>query len=174
MHTVVVAGENADQLAARVRDLVPPALAVMTVDTPAALTRADILLGPPDVVARLLDSAPQLRWVQSTWAGVKPLVDHPRRDYVLTGVRGIFGQPMTEYVLGWLLALERRILERAAQRCWDERIEAGVCGKRIGILGTGDIARRRPWPAAVRRWVSTWSDSIPMAAMCPASVPATP
>jgi phosphoglycerate dehydrogenase-like enzyme len=48
---------------------------------------------------------------------------------------------MTEYVLGWLLALERRILERAAQRRWDERIEAGVCGKRIGILGTGDIAR---------------------------------
>jgi phosphoglycerate dehydrogenase-like enzyme len=113
----------------------------MTADAPAALARADILFGPPDVIASLLDSAPQLRWVQSSWAGVRPLVDHPRRDYVLTGVRGIFGQPMTEYVLGWLLALERRIIERAGQGCWDERIEAGVRGKRIGILGTGDIAR---------------------------------
>jgi phosphoglycerate dehydrogenase-like enzyme len=79
--------------------------------------------------------------VQSSWAGVKPLVDHPRRDYLLTGVRGIFGQSMTEYVLGWLLALERRIIERAGRRRWDERIETGVRGKRIGILGTGDIAR---------------------------------
>ncbi len=48
---------------------------------------------------------------------------------------------MTEYVLGWLLALERRIIERAMQRCWDERVETGVYGKRMGILGTGDIAR---------------------------------
>jgi phosphoglycerate dehydrogenase-like enzyme len=48
---------------------------------------------------------------------------------------------MTEYVLGWLLALERRILERAGQHVWDERIEAGVRGRRMGILGTGDIGR---------------------------------
>jgi phosphoglycerate dehydrogenase-like enzyme len=104
-----------------------------------AVRGADILLGPPDIVAQCLDEAASLRWVQSTWAGVTPLVAHPRRDYVLTGVKGVFGQAMSEYVLGWLLALERRIIDRARQRCWDDRIEPGMANRRLGILGTGSI-----------------------------------
>ena len=44
-----------------------------------------------------------LRWVQSTWAGVTPLLNLGRDDFILTGVRGVFGPQMAEYVLGYLL-----------------------------------------------------------------------
>ena len=46
---------------------------------------------------------------------------------------------MTEYVLAWLLALERGVLERAAAQAWDGRPERGLAGRRIGIMGTGSI-----------------------------------
>jgi phosphoglycerate dehydrogenase-like enzyme len=69
------------------------------------------------------------------------LIEHPRRDYQLTGLRGIFGQAMTEYVLGWLLALERGVIRRAQAQHWDATVETGVADRRVGILGTGDIAR---------------------------------
>lgn len=142
MPTVAVAGPEADTLAGMLRARHLADLNVATAAEEAVVATADILLGPPDALAKLLPAVTSVRWLQSTWAGVKPLLDQPRRDFLLTGVRGIFGQSMTEYVLGWLLALERRIIERAgARRHWDERIDRGVQGRHIGILGTGDIGR---------------------------------
>ena len=140
MPHLVVLGEDRDQFAALLRARNLPLLQIeCAAPGSAALRAADILLGPPDTLVHCLDDGAALSWVQSTWAGVTPLVAHPRRDYVLTGVKGIFGQAMTEYVLGWLLALERRIIARAGQRCWDDRIEPGVANRRLGVLGTGSI-----------------------------------
>jgi phosphoglycerate dehydrogenase-like enzyme len=101
--------------------------------------RAEILFGAPDHIAAILKDCQQLRWVQSSWAGVKPLIDQGREDYLLTGIKGIFGQAMTEYVLAWLLALERGVLSRAASNSWNNAAEAGVVGKTVGIMGTGSI-----------------------------------
>ena len=100
---------------------------------------AEVLFGPPDALLPLLPYCEKLNWVQSSWAGVKPLVEQPRRDFLLTGVKDIFGPAMTEYVLAWLLALERGVLERAAAQAWDGRPERGLAGRRIGIMGTGSI-----------------------------------
>ncbi len=100
---------------------------------------AEIIFGAPDRIAPLLEHCHALRWVQSSWAGVRPFSDAQRRDYLLTGVKEIFGAPMSEYVLGWLLALERNILERSRATDWDERAERGVEGKLAGIMGTGSI-----------------------------------
>ena len=100
---------------------------------------ADILFGAPDLLAALLPHCPRVRWVQSSWAGIKPLADHPRRDYCLTGVKDIFGTAMTEYVLGWLLAIERRIPQRARADRWDDSLDGGIHGKSVGIMGTGSI-----------------------------------
>lgn len=99
----------------------------------------DILFGAPDRLAPLLPHCESLRWVQSSWAGVKPLVECPRRDYQLTGVKGIFGAPMTEFVLAWLLALERRVVPRSQARSWDESADGHLYGKSLGIMGTGSI-----------------------------------
>ena len=104
------------------------------------LFKVNIMVGAPERAVRYLNSTPNLQWVQSTWAGVTPLINHPRRDYQLTGLKGVFGQVMSEYVLGWILALEREILAYAQDTSWNQRAPVTVLGKRLGIMGTGDIA----------------------------------
>ena len=56
-----------------------------------------VVLGQPDLVAASLEWMPQVRWVQSTWAGVTPLLEMDRRDYLLTGIKGVFGPQMSEF-----------------------------------------------------------------------------
>ena len=65
-----------------------------------------------------------------------------RRDYLLTNARGVFGELMSEYVFGYLLFLEKKMLDRIqAQevREW-RRTEPGLLrGRTIGLLGVGSI-----------------------------------
>src|SRR6185436_10141976 len=79
----------------------------------------------------------------ATWAGIEPLLDPSlRRDYVLTNARGVFGGLMAEYVFGYLLAHERRILEKyaaQASRRWDATPPGTLRGKQFGLLGVGSI-----------------------------------
>jgi len=101
-----------------------------------------VILGQPDLVAEVLDEMPGVRWVQSNWAGVTPLLNLGRSDYVLTGVKDIFGPQMAEYVLGYLLANELKIFERLgrqANRNWWEESSGSLKGKTLGIMGTGSI-----------------------------------
>lgn len=104
------------------------------------LASTTIMIGAPDKIVRYLSDAPALKWVQSTWAGVTPLMNHSRRDYQLTVLKGVFGQVMSEYVLGWILALEREISDYAQDSSWNQRAPVTILGKRLGIMGTGDIA----------------------------------
>lgn len=102
----------------------------------------EVLFGSPAMIAEVLDEMPGVKWVQSSWAGVTPLIDAERRDYVLTGVKGVFGPQMAEYTLGYLLAEELKILERhraQGERRWWRENSGTLAGKRLGILGTGSI-----------------------------------
>jgi phosphoglycerate dehydrogenase-like enzyme len=106
-------------------------------------TQADIVLGEPRPIRDALPLLSQLKWTQSIYAGVEPLVDATqRRDYVLTNARGVFGELMSEYVFGYMLFLEKRMLERIEVQKTHEwkRSESGVLrGKIIGLLGVGSI-----------------------------------
>ena len=117
-----------------------------------AITRTDevppkngfeIVLGEPSLIRVALPRLVNVRWVQSTWAGVEPLLDPAlRRDYVLTNARGVFGALMSEYVFGYMLAHERLMFEKlAAQRAgrWDPTPPGTLRGKQIGLLGVGSI-----------------------------------
>ena len=103
----------------------------------------EIVLGAPSLIAKELTNLPNLKWVQSTWAGVEPLLDPAlRRDYVLTNARGVFGGLMSEFVFGYLLAHERKIFELAkAQREkeWMRFLTGTLRFKTIGLLGVGSI-----------------------------------
>ncbi len=106
----------------------------------------DILFGEPAAIRSVLGSLPNLRWVQSIWAGVEPLLDASlRRDYLLTNARGVFGDLMAEYVFGYLLLHERRILQRLESQHngqWDSSITGSLRGKTLGLLGVGSIGAR--------------------------------
>ncbi|MEM7504431.1 MAG: D-2-hydroxyacid dehydrogenase [Pseudomonadota bacterium] len=101
-----------------------------------------VLFGNPQQIADILADLPAVRWVQSSWAGVTPLIAHARRDYVLTGVKDVFGPQMAEYVLGYLLNHELRIFERQLKqtnRDWFPALSGTLSGKALGVLGTGSI-----------------------------------
>ncbi|PVZ13910.1 MULTISPECIES: D-2-hydroxyacid dehydrogenase [unclassified Pseudomonas] len=124
-----------------------PHLEVLTSDDSAVLAeyaaRCDIWLGQPDLLASLLRQGHRPRWVQSTWAGITPLLaEGLPRDYTLSRAVGIFGQVMAEYVLTYLLGHERLVLSRLVsqvERRWDNRLVPSLQGKRVLIVGIGDI-----------------------------------
>lgn len=103
----------------------------------------DIVFGEPNLIREALPSLSTLKWIQSTWAGVEPLLDPSlRRDYVLTNARGVFGGLMSEFVFGYLLAHERKISQRAVaqkNKEWEKSLTGTLRGKTIGLLGVGSI-----------------------------------
>lgn len=104
--------------------------------------RQSVLFGDPDMIAAVLPKMPAVAWVQSTWAGITPLIELDRRDYVLTGIKEVFGPQISEYVMGYLLAHELQVLERMHEqrlRNWFTRRSGVLHGKHLGIMGTGSI-----------------------------------
>jgi phosphoglycerate dehydrogenase-like enzyme len=103
----------------------------------------DVAFGEPSLLAPALARMTRVRWVQSTWAGVEPLLDPSlRRDYILTNARGVFGGLMSEYVFGYMLAHERRLIEKYTsqrERRWDPAPPGTLRGKLLGLLGVGSI-----------------------------------
>src|SRR3990167_8304146 len=102
-----------------------------------------VWLGQPDLLAPLLPQGHKPQWLQSTWAGITPLLaaDLPH-DYRLSRAVGIFGQVMAEYVLCHLLAHERQLFARLAaqvEQRWDNRLPHSLAGRKALIVGTGDI-----------------------------------
>ena len=101
-----------------------------------------VVLGQPDCVADYLAAGARVRWVQSTWAGVGPLLATARKDYVLTAVKDVFGAQIADYVMAYVLAHEIKLLERLgrqARRNWWPEDSGSPADKTMAILGTGSI-----------------------------------
>jgi phosphoglycerate dehydrogenase-like enzyme len=107
------------------------------------VANATIIFGHPAWVARLLESAGRLQWVQSTFAGVDALCRPGlRTDYRLTGVKGVFGQLISEYVFAYVLAIERRLFEardHQKKQLWCDTDYRSLSGLTIGVCGLGSI-----------------------------------
>ena len=108
----------------------------------------DVLLARPDWAANYLESCighskPVPLWIQSTWAGVTPLVAMTRTTgTALTGIKGIFGPMIAEYVMSHILAdSQQHIAFRASQlqHQWRPAQPTGLAGKKMVILGTGSV-----------------------------------
>src|SRR3954454_3508051 len=147
MHRLLIASRLAPDYAdiidaARLPDL---SMATMTdpAPPPADTASFDLAFGDPRLLAQTLTSLTAVRWLQSTWAGVEPLLDPAlRRDYILTNARGVFGPQMSEYVFAYLLARERKLFEKQASQAegrWDPAPPTRLRGKQIGLLGVGTI-----------------------------------
>ena len=107
------------------------------------LATCEIVLADPPLVRPLLERMAALRWLQSTYAGVETLTAPGlRRDYLLTNARGVFGELMAEYVMGYVIMHERRGWQRfLAQRegRWDATWPGRLRGKTLGLAGVGSI-----------------------------------
>jgi len=61
-------------------------------DAKEKIRNSNIVLGEPGLVAAVLHEAKCLQWVQSTFAGIELLcAEGLRKDYILTGVKGVYG-----------------------------------------------------------------------------------
>lgn len=104
---------------------------------------ATILLADPPRVAPQLKQFPALEWIQSTFAGIDALTQPDlRQDYTLTNIRGCFGQLISEYVLGLVIAHQRHFTTYQAQQQtqnWHPHPYHTLAGKTMVILGTGSI-----------------------------------
>jgi phosphoglycerate dehydrogenase-like enzyme len=139
MHKLLILSQDEDKY----RSLIEEArLDNLELTTQPAST-VNIVLGEPGRIKAALAALPALSWAQSIWAGVEPLLDPAvRRDYILTNARGVFGGLMSEYVIGYMLMHERRILQKLeAQKInlWDDTDTGTLRGKTIGLLGVGSI-----------------------------------
>jgi phosphoglycerate dehydrogenase-like enzyme len=103
-----------------------------------------VLLAQPDIAAAVIDLMPSVHWVQSTWAGITPLLHTRRQDFVLTGIKEVFGPQMAEYCCGQILAHELQSgprFQKQRERQWWHEPTGRLAGKTLGIMGLGSIGR---------------------------------
>ncbi|MGY0489542.1 D-2-hydroxyacid dehydrogenase [Streptomyces sp. WG-D5] len=86
------------------------------------------------------------RWVHTASAGVDRLMFPALResDAILTNSRGVFEQPIAEYVAGQIIALAKDFAgtyDRQRQKVWQHRVTQRVWGTRAVVLGGGPIGR---------------------------------
>ncbi|WP_039932684.1 D-2-hydroxyacid dehydrogenase [Streptomyces viridochromogenes] len=114
------------------------------------LPRADVLLVWDFTSHAVRDAwpgeGPRPRWVHTASAGVDHLMcpELAASDTVVTNARGIFDQPIAEYVAALVLAMAKdlpRTLELQRERTWRHRESQKVAGGRAVVVGSGPIGR---------------------------------
>lgn len=114
----------------------------------AAAADAEIAFGP--LTEALVKSAPNLKWVQSTSAGVEWMRNAPSlldSDVEVTNTRGAHATTIAEHTFGMLVFLARRFDETYEAQKRHEWIRGsstprtGLVGLTMGIIGLGQIGR---------------------------------
>ncbi len=112
------------------------------------LSKTDILLGWSSKAKEIcLTPGTKLKWVHVWAAGVDnlPLAEFKEHGILLTNSSGVHPIPMSETVLGLMIALTREFhpnIKNQADRLWEQNYRLGeLHGKTLGILGTGAIAK---------------------------------
>ena len=102
---------------------------------------------PTNVFDRILARSPRLMWVHSATAGVERVLTPAalERGLAITNARGVFSDPIAEYVLMMILAVSRRLpllLELQRERTWQPLEGREMADVTVGIVGLGSIGRR--------------------------------
>ncbi len=149
MNRLLILAEDAEKYAHLVHAVDLEQLQIgQTDDLESAISQivdANIVLGDPPLIGEVLSTAGCLQWVQSSWAGVDQLCQPQlRRDYVLTGMKDVFGPMISEHVMTYLFALERRLFEMRAnqvEKIWEPFTYRSSEDIVLGIIGLGSIGQ---------------------------------
>lgn len=137
-HNLYLMTEHNDQYQQLLEQAALPDLAI-TSDP----SQATILLASPPKAAKRINEFSHIEWIQSIYAGVDALV--PKLNHFegqLTNVKGIFGQQISEYVLGYCIEHYRHFnhyRHQQGQCQWAPKPYQSLTGKKMVILGTGSI-----------------------------------
>jgi phosphoglycerate dehydrogenase-like enzyme len=106
-----------------------------------------LLTGGGAAADAFLSQAADLRWIQSSSAGVDGICTPAlgaRTEVTLTAARGIHGDQMAEHTLALLLALTRSLpafLRQQARREWKRHALPEMRGRTLMVVGYGTIGR---------------------------------
>lgn len=147
MHKLLILSEHAEECQHLIKSRHLPDLETVSFNNPTKMDQpafdCNIALGDPDLLSIVITNLKHLEWVQSTWAGIKPLLDEELpRHYILTNIKGVFGPMIAEYVFCYLLMHEKKVLARYASQLktqWNNSPPGFLSGNTIGILGVGSI-----------------------------------
>ncbi len=127
---------------------------------------AEFLVFSPDSPIKDFSELPNLKFVQSIWAGVDAIVQNPTLNAPLSRlVDAGLAEGMREYVMGHILADHIEIKRFETARTWDDQWLPLARSKTIGIIGIGTLGQSvadaaRAFGFQVLGWSSS-SKSLP-------------
>jgi len=107
-----------------------------------ALRDAEIMLVGNFESENLRERAPELRWVQSIFAGVEKLAAFIPPGVVLTNGSGVHAPKAAEYGICALLMLNSdvpRLMASQRKRRWEPHFTPVIAGRTVVIIGTGKL-----------------------------------
>lgn len=118
-----------------------------TGDAPDGVERVEFFVGPymGSAVAGALSAMPKLRVVQLLSAGVEPWLGLVPDGVLLCNGRGVHGASTAELAVAGMSTVLRELPRfYAGQHAhrWEPVITDGLAGKRVLVLGAGDIGQR--------------------------------
>ena len=104
----------------------------------------------PEVIA----AAPSVEWVQLPYAGIEPFLDYLDTRFTWTCAKGVYADPVAEWVMAALLMGLRDFHLFAAADSWCAESGRNLLGTRITVLGGGGITQSlmrllEPWGCRV-------------------------
>lgn len=104
----------------------------------------------PDMV----DRAKNVEWVQLPYAGVEKFAANLTPDLTWTCGKGVYAEPVAEYVMAGLLAAFRHFHEYIGAGTWRPQRGRNLLGASVTVIGGGGIAEAliellRPWRTRV-------------------------
>jgi len=108
------------------------------------IDKADILFSSHTFPVSLLGKARNLKWIQSMSAGVENYARSKLipSNVVITKIKGVFGPIMSEYVVGYILAITQHMKEACdnkKSRRWEPFMVDSIRSKTIGVMGLGSV-----------------------------------
>jgi phosphoglycerate dehydrogenase-like enzyme len=115
-------------------------------ELPEAAARAQVLVPPflgPSTVVGIAERLPELRLVQLLTAGAEAWVGRLPAGVALSDCRGAHSGATAEWIVGALVAVYRhfpKFVRAQDARRWDYHVTDTLAGKRVLIVGAGDVA----------------------------------
>jgi len=111
-----------------------------------ALETADFTIDSTPPRERLRERAPRLKWIQTTGAGLDPILplDWLPPGMILTNNRGAHGHKAEDSITLALLALHMRLpalMEQQRSGAWREILTAPIAGGTAVVIGFGDLGQ---------------------------------
>jgi len=125
---------------------------------PAELSQARALVWADPAAAHLypkvIAAAPHVEWVQLPYAGVEPFADYLDHGKIWTCGKGVYAEPVAEWVMASLLCAFRDFHVFARASSWCDQTGRNLLGANITVLGAGGITR------SLMRLLAPWGCSV--------------